>query len=162
MRAIMAEAKEMSFDTSKFSTESYVTRVDKPWGYEEHYTPETAPYMVKILHINAGKRLSLQRHLPGETSTGKVETWLLRSGRAKVIWEGADGNLIETELEMGESYTSVVGQRHRLIGITDCEIYESSLPEGDGTTERLEDDYGRPDETAEMRKDPSRGWNPGK
>ncbi len=124
--------------------------------------PDDWPYMVKILHIDEGKRLSLQRHISGETSTGKVETWVLHSGRAKVIWEGAEGELIETELEQGKGYSSLVGQRHRLVGITDCDIFEASLPEGDGTTERLEDDYGRPDETVEMRKDPNRGWNPNK
>lgn len=155
----MAAKGEMpKLDTSKFSTESYVAKVEKPWGFELHYTPEVAPYMVKILHICEGKRLSLQRHLPGATSTGKVETWVLHSGRAKVIWEGSNGELVETELASGKSYTSVVGQRHRLVGITDCEVFEASLPEGDGTTERLEDDYGRPDETFEMRKLPNRGW----
>ena len=44
----------------------------------------------------------------------------------------------------------MVGQRHRLIGITDCDIFEVSTPEI-GTTFRLEDDYKRPDETEEMR-----------
>lgn len=148
------------FDKPIFSTESYVKRVNKPWGWELHFVSDDWPYMVKILHINEGKRLSLQRHMPGRFLSGKVETWVLHSGRAKVIWEGEDGELVETELETGKGYSSVVGQRHRLAAITDCEIFEASLPEGDGITERLEDDYGRPDETEEMRKDPSRGWNP--
>ena len=52
------------------------------------------------------------------------------------------------------------GQLHRLIGIEDCDIFEASLPEGDGTTERVEDDFRRPDETIEIRRQPDRGWTP--
>jgi mannose-6-phosphate isomerase len=139
---------------------AFVRRIDKPWGYELHLVPDESPYMVKVLHINAGARLSLQRHLPGPTSPGKLETWVLRSGRAKVIWEDGQGRLVETELESGKGYSIPAGLRHRLAGITECEVLEASTPEGDGTTERLEDDYRRPDETAEMRREPGRGWKP--
>jgi mannose-6-phosphate isomerase-like protein (cupin superfamily) len=159
----MAEAQSfMDFDRSKFNTESYVERVEKPWGFELHFVPETFPYMVKILHINAGARISLQQHVSGTTSPGKIETWVLHAGKGKILWEDMEGNMIETEMQPGKSYTSVVGQRHRLIADKDVdfEVFEASTPEGDGTTERLEDDYGRPDETVEMRKDPNRGWNP--
>ena len=79
-------------------------------------------------------------------------------GRAKVLWDNDKGELVETEFEYGKGYTTQVGQRHRLIGITDCDIIEVSTPE-QGTTYRLEDDYKRPDETEEVRKDPNRGWN---
>jgi len=34
------------------------------------------------------------------------------------------------------------------------------MPEGDGTTERIEDDYRRPNETADVRRQPNRGWGP--
>ncbi len=78
-------------------------------------------------------------------------------GRAKIVWDNEKGELIETELEYGKGYTCRVGQRHRLVGITDCDIIEVSTPEI-GTTERLEDDYGRPNETEEMRKLENRGW----
>jgi mannose-6-phosphate isomerase-like protein (cupin superfamily) len=141
------------------SERSHVRRVDKPWGFELHLVSDDSPYMVKILHVNAGARLSLQRHRPGRTSLAKAETWVLHSGRAKVIWDDADGRLVETELEAGKGYTAPAGARHRLVGITDCEILEASTPEGDGTTERLDDDYKRPDETAQMRGEPGRGWN---
>lgn len=141
-----------NFDSSKFSTEPYVTRVEKPWGYEIHWTPSELPYAGKILHVNAGKRLSLQRH------DQKRETWFMKEGRAKVVWENQQGELIETELEYGKGYTCAVGQRHRLVGITDCDIIEVSTPEI-GVTERLEDDYHRPDETEEVRKQKNRGWS---
>jgi mannose-6-phosphate isomerase-like protein (cupin superfamily) len=133
------------------SAASYQKRVEKPWGYEIHWTPSDLPYMGKILHINGGKRLSLQRH------DKKQESWYLMSGRAKVIWDNENGELVETELEYGKGYTCVIEQRHRLMGITDCDIMEVSTPEI-GITERLADDYGRPDETEEMRKQVNRGW----
>lgn len=149
-----------SFDKSKFFAKPYEPRrVNKPWGHELLFVPDDHPYMVKLECINAGKRLSLQIHRPGRTSAGKVETWVLYKGQAKLIWENSDGELVETEMESGKSYSTAVGQKHRLMGITDCEVFEASIPEGDGTTERLEDDYNRPDETVEMRSDPHRGWN---
>ena len=140
------------------SDRAYVRRVEKPWGFELHLVPDDSPYMVKILHINAGARLSLQRHLPGRASPAKLETWVLYGGRAKVVWDDAQGRLVETELQAGRGYTAPAGLRHRLVGITDCEILEASTPEGDGTTERLEDDYQRPHETADMRRQDDRGW----
>lgn len=133
-----------TIDKSKFSNAPYVKKVEKPWGYELHWTPESLPYMGKIIHINSGARLSLQVH------DQKQESWTLMSGRAKVIWENSEGELIETELTTGVGYTSLVGQKHRLCGITDCDVIEVSTPEI-GTTYRLEDDYKRPDETEEQR-----------
>jgi mannose-6-phosphate isomerase len=133
-----------TYDTSSFSTDAYVKRVEKPWGYELHWVRPDAPYMGKIEHINAGARLSLQLH------DEKQESWLLINGRAAVIWENAKGELIQTELIAGQGYSTKVGQRHRLIGITDCDIIEVSTPEV-GTTWRLEDDYARPNETPEQR-----------
>ena len=132
------------FDTAGFSTDAYRRQVDKPWGYELHWVPESAPYMGKIIHINAGARLSLQLH------DQKQESWLLIAGQAAVLWEDARGELIQTDLAVGVGFSTKLGQRHRLIGITDCDIVEVSTPEL-GTTWRLEDDYARPDETPEVR-----------
>ncbi|TXG76567.1 cupin [Patescibacteria group bacterium] len=133
-----------TFDPSSFSTDLYVRRIEKPWGYELHWVPEDAPYMGKVLHINAGARLSLQVH------DEKQESWFLYQGKAAVIWENAAGELVETELQPGVGYSTKVGQKHRLKGLTDCDILEVSTPEK-GTTWRLEDDYARPDETPEQR-----------
>lgn len=138
----MADAPK--FDTSKFTNEPYVKRVEKPWGYELHWVPANLPYIGKILHINKGARISLQLH------DQKQESWILKSGQAKLIWEDSTGKLNETELEEGKGYTSQVGERHRLCGITDCDIIEVSTPEL-GTTWRLEDDYARADETPQER-----------
>ena len=139
----MADAAPQ-FDTTNFSTDAYVKRVEKPWGYELHWVREDAPYMGKIMHINAGHRMSLQVH------DEKQETYLVIKGRAAVLWEDASGSLVQTELLPERGYSTQVGQRHRLIGLTDCDIVEASTPEA-GTTWRLEDDYERPNETPEQR-----------
>lgn len=135
-----------NIDKSNFKNDSYSRRIDKPWGYELHWVPEGVPYMGKVLHIDAGKRLSLQIH------DKKQESWFILNGRAKVVWDNQSGELVETELEQGKGYSCELGQRHRLVGITDCDVLEVSTPEI-GTTYRLEDDYKRPDETEELRKE---------
>ena len=141
----MDEQQVPAFNPSTFSTAAYVKRVEKPWGYELHWVPEGLPYMGKVLHIDAGKRLSMQVH------DQKQEGYFIISGRGAIIWENNNGELIETELKPGVGYRTSVGQKHRLKGITDCDIIEASTPEA-GTTWRLEDDYARPHETPEQRK----------
>lgn len=132
------------FDSSSFSTSPYAKRVDKLWGYELHWVPSDAPYMGKVIHINAGARLSLQLH------DEKQESWLVTNGQAAVIWENDKGELVQTDLEPGQGYSTKLGQRHRLVGVTDCDVVEVSTPEL-GTTWRLEDDYARPHETPAQR-----------
>jgi len=141
----------MKYDCESFSNEPYIRRVEKPWGYELHWVPDGFPYMGKLLHIKQDARLSLQVH------DQKRESWFLVNGRAKVVWDNREGELIETELQKGMGYTCCLGQRHRLVGITDCDIIESSTPEI-GNTLRLQDDYKRPDETEDLRNRPNRGW----
>jgi mannose-6-phosphate isomerase-like protein (cupin superfamily) len=132
------------FDRSGFDSAPYAKRIEKPWGWELHWTPTDLPYMGKLLHINAGARLSLQLH------DTKSESWLLLNGRCKVVLENSEGQLVETELEPGRGYTCALGQKHRLVGITDCDLIEVSTPEA-GTTWRLEDDFQRPHETPVQR-----------
>jgi mannose-6-phosphate isomerase-like protein (cupin superfamily) len=140
----MSDYAASQFDASVFLQDAYIKRIEKPWGYELHWTPADKPYMGKILHINAGSRLSLQAH------NQKQESWIIMNGQAKVIWENSAGELSETELVPGKGYTCAIGQRHRLAGVTDCDVIEVSTPEL-GTTWRLDDDYARPDETEEQR-----------
>ena len=132
------------FDPAGFSNQAYARRIEKPWGYELHWVPADSPYMGKILHINKDARLSLQVH------DKKQESWLVISGQAAVIWEDEQGELIQTNLESGQGYSTKLGQKHRLVGVTDCDVVEVSTPEL-GTTWRLEDDYSRPHETPEQR-----------
>lgn len=142
---------DIEVDKSKFTNEPYVQQIEKPWGYEIIFTPPTLPYTGKILHVRAGKRLSLQVH------DKKQETQYLLNGRCALIADNQNGELTEFEMEKGKGYTISVGQRHRLKAIEDCDILEVSTPEI-GNTYRLEDDYKRGTETEEMRKGPNRGW----
>src|SRR5207248_918468 len=115
-------------------------------GYEILLSPSDAPYASKLIHVRAGKRLSLQVH------DMKVETQTLMAGSGSLVLEGADGQLHEIKMQPGVGYHVVVGQRHRLCAAADQDvtIFESSSPEI-GVTLRLEDDYARPDETEQMR-----------
>jgi mannose-6-phosphate isomerase len=141
---VSTDADTPVFDSSDFTTEAYVKRVEKPWGYELHWVLPDAPYLGKMLHINAGSRLSLQMH------DQKQESWFVVRGTASVVWEDAHGDMVETELQPGVGYSTKIGQKHRLKGITDTDVIEVSTPEA-GTTWRLEDDYSRPDETPQQR-----------
>mgnify|MGYP001566710898 FL=1 len=75
-------------DVNTFSTDPYSKKIEKPWGYEIHWVPDTLPYVGKVIHIEAGKRLSLQRH------DQKKESWLLVHGEGEIIWENNKGELI--------------------------------------------------------------------
>ena len=141
-----------TIDKTHFNHQPYVKRVEKPWGYELIYTPENLPYTGKVMHINAGCRQSLQIH------DKKQETYLLLNGSGGVMVENNQGEMERVEFEQNKGYSTLIGQKHRLFAITDCDILEFSTPEL-GNTYRLEDDYARSTETEEMRKDPNRGWN---
>src|SRR4051794_28467238 len=134
-----------------FDTTGSARRVEKPWGFEIHWTPADRPYVGKVLHIRAGKRLSLQVH------DEKQESWFLMSGRAKVVWDDGTGTLVETELAPGLGYSCSIGQRHRLVGAPDWVVLGVPPPET-GPPFRLGDDYARPDETDAVRHEPGRGW----
>jgi len=129
-----------------FSLLPNARRIEKPWGYEILLTPPDVPYAFKLIHVDAGKRLSLQVH------DVKVETQTLVAGRGILVLEGADGQLHDVEMQPGVGYHVAVGQRHRLCAGADedATIIEASSPEA-GTTLRLQDDYARPNETEELR-----------
>jgi mannose-6-phosphate isomerase-like protein (cupin superfamily) len=135
------------FDASTFSLEPVGRRVDKPWGYEVLLSPPDAPYTSKLIHVDPGKRLSLQLH------DIKVETQTLVAGRAILVLEGPDGELHDIDMLPGVGYHVAVGQRHRLCAVPDesATVFETSTPEL-GTTLRLADDYARPDETEALRR----------
>ncbi len=76
---------------------------------------------------------------------------MLVTGKCLHISDDQNGALVEIEMQPLVGYTSKINQRHRLKAITDADIYEVSTPEI-GTTQRLEDDYHRPDETVQMRQ----------
>src|SRR5207253_10685358 len=92
------------FDPSLFSLEPNARRVEKPWGYEILLSPADVAYTAKIIHVKAGKRLSLQLH------DTKVETQTLVDGRGVLVLEGSDGQLHEIQMQPGVGYHVAVGQ----------------------------------------------------
>jgi mannose-6-phosphate isomerase-like protein (cupin superfamily) len=112
------------------------TRTDKPWGYELLWSL-TDHYAGKIIHINAGKRLSLQRHEQKHESVLVVSGTLLLN-----LGQGDDATVVV--LEEGQSADIPVGQIHRFEAPmdSDVEIVEVSTPHLDDVI-RLEDDYNR-------------------
>lgn len=91
-------------------------KIDKPWGWEEILIT-TPTYKVKLLHINAGCRTSLQRH------NEKYETWI-----------SSDLSLCHIPAKEIHRLEAPVSQ--------DLEVLEISHG-NDSDIERLEDDYGR-------------------
>ena len=110
-------------------------RVDKPWGHELVWA-HTEHYVGKILVIETGRRLSLQRH------EIKDETILVQSGRLRLFLEDDDGVVRVSEMGPGESRRVPTGRIHRYEAIERCELIEVSTPELDDVV-RLEDDFGR-------------------
>ncbi|MFP5343647.1 MAG: cupin domain-containing protein [Candidatus Limnocylindria bacterium] len=110
-------------------------RVDKPWGHEIIWA-HTPAYVGKVLVIEAGRRLSLQKH------EIKDESILVVSGRLRLWMEGDDGEVRTEELGPGEARHVPTGRIHRYEAIERCELMEVSTPELDDVV-RLEDDFGR-------------------
>jgi mannose-6-phosphate isomerase len=139
------------YDPRPFSLLPGARRVEKPWGHEVLLSPEDAPYTSKLIHVNAGHRLSLQLH------DAKTETQTLIGGKAILVLEGPDGELHDVVMEPNVGYSVAIGQRHRLCAAPDANavIFEASTPEI-GTTYRLADDYRRPDETEALREEDRR------
>jgi mannose-6-phosphate isomerase-like protein (cupin superfamily) len=115
--------------------EGAARRVDKPWGHELIWA-HTDHYVGKILVIEAGRRLSLQRH------EIKDETILVMAGRLRLFLEDDDGVVRASELGPGEFRRVKTGRIHRYEAIERCELIEVSTPELDDVV-RLEDDFGR-------------------
>ena len=110
-------------------------RIDKPWGHELIWA-ETERYVGKLLVIETGKRLSLQRH------EVKDESILVTAGRLRLYLEDEDGTVRVEELVTGDHRHVRTGRIHRYEAIERTELMEVSTPELDDVV-RLEDDFGR-------------------
>jgi mannose-6-phosphate isomerase len=110
-------------------------RVEKPWGHELIWA-HTDRYVGKLITIEAGKRLSLQRHLV------KDESILVLSGRLRLTLGDESGALRAEELGSGDHRHVPTGRVHRFEAIERTELVEISTPELDDVV-RLEDDFGR-------------------
>lgn len=116
-------------------TGSEARRVDKPWGNELIWVL-TDRYCGKIITIETGKRLSLQRHRK------KDEAVLVLSGRMRLHLEDESGTIQPIDLGPRDSLRVPAGRIHRFEALERCELVEISTPELDDV-ERLEDDFGR-------------------
>jgi mannose-6-phosphate isomerase-like protein (cupin superfamily) len=109
--------------------------VPKPWGSEQIWAL-TERYCGKIIRIDAGRRLSLQRH------ARKEESLIVLSGTLRLHLEDDDGVVRTRDVGPGEAAHVDVPRIHRFEAVTDVELVEVSTPEIDDV-ERLEDDFGR-------------------
>jgi len=109
--------------------------VEKPWGHELIWAV-TDRYVGKVLVIEAGRRLSLQRH------EIKDESILVTSGRLRLYLEDDAGAVQVEELGPGEYRHVPTGRIHRYEAIERTELMEVSTPELDDVV-RIEDDFGR-------------------
>jgi mannose-6-phosphate isomerase len=106
---------------------------ERPWGRFEKFH-ENKPSTIKLIHINANSRLSLQYHKK------RSEFWKVIKGTAMVELDGKTIILRE-----GETLTIPRQARHRVGALeSECMILEIAYGRFDeNDIVRLEDDYQR-------------------
>lgn len=109
-------------------------RVEKPWGYELIWA-EAERYVGKILHINAGQKLSRQYH------NKKEETFLVQKGEMN-LEIGKDADIQVINMKEMATYHCLPKTIHRMVAVTDVDVLEVSTNDLDDVV-RLEDAYGR-------------------
>lgn len=109
-------------------------RVEKPWGHELIWA-HTDRYVGKILHIEAGHKLSLQYH------EVKDETIYIVSGEMDLVIV-EDGKERVENMQAGDYRHLPTGTIHRMVAVKTCDVFEVSTPELDDVV-RIEDEYGR-------------------
>ena len=116
--------------------------IEKPWGYEQ-IVQKNDHYVLKQIHIEPGKRLSLQYHKE------KMETIYCLSEEV-TVWTKRSEDDTETKkvtLRYGEAFHIMPNQIHRFAaGFYPVDLMEVSTPQLDDVV-RLEDDYNRNEET---------------
>ena len=112
-----------------------VRRVDKPWGHEIIWAC-TDDYVGKILHVEAGHRLSIQYH------EHKDESSYVLHGRLKLLKGSSADDLTETEVGQGSVWRNRPGEVHTIEAIEDADVLEVSTCHLDDVV-RLSDSYGR-------------------
>lgn len=110
-------------------------KVDKPWGYEIWWA-WTDEYVGKILHVDAGHKLSVQYH------EVKDETSYLLKGRMYLHKGSSLEDLAATEIGEGAQWRNRPGDVHTIEAIEDSDVLEVSTPHLEDVV-RLQDTYGR-------------------
>jgi mannose-6-phosphate isomerase-like protein (cupin superfamily) len=110
-------------------------KTERPWGFYEVLGSGTA-FQVKLIHVNAGKRLSLQSH------KFRAEHWFILTGRATV----QKGDQV-FNLSSGHSINISQGEIHRISAPIDCDVEFIEVQTGtsfdEDDIERFDDDFGR-------------------
>jgi len=110
-------------------------RVHRPWGWYQTIDRGEA-FRVKRICVNAGARLSLQRH------RRRAEHWVVVSGEAAVHRGGEDIRLCPNQ-----STYIPIGAAHRLENPGEEPLYLIEVQSGEyleeDDIERLDDDYAR-------------------
>jgi mannose-6-phosphate isomerase-like protein (cupin superfamily) len=108
---------------------------NRPWG-SWHVLDEGETFKVKRIVVDAGKRLSLQRH------EFRAEHWFVVAGTATCTVD--DETVV---LRPGQSCDIRVGQVHRIANEGEETLVVIEVQQGSYTGEddiiRLQDDYGR-------------------
>ena len=115
--------------------QAHHTKVYRPWGHYERIDQGDG-YQVKRLVVDAGKRISLQRH------QHRSEHWVVVRGSARVTLEATT-----FDLAANESTYIAAGAMHRLEnpGFQPLEVIEVQTGTylGEDDIERFEDDFNR-------------------
>ena len=115
-----------------------IRRVEKPWGFEIWWA-HTDQYAGKLLHVEQGRRLSLQYH------QHKDESSYLLTGRVRLSKGPGIDELATTLVHPGDCWRTRPGEVHTVEALDPSEILEASTPQLDDVI-RLMDDYGRASE----------------
>lgn len=112
-----------------------MTRIDKPWGYEDILERNSA-FVIKRILLRQGSRSSLQLH-------HHKQEWVTIEEGAIDLWIGIDQDALEVRrLTAGDHYRVPPETIHRVEAVTDCLLLEVCTPHDDDIV-RLQDDYGR-------------------
>jgi mannose-6-phosphate isomerase-like protein (cupin superfamily) len=110
-------------------------RIEKPWGHEIWWA-HTEQYAGKILHVNAGHRLSLQYH------NEKDESCYLLSGKLLLTQGASAEDLNESVISQGHAWRNTPGLVHTIEAIENAVVLEASTSQLNDVV-RLADAYGR-------------------
>lgn len=120
----MAKVSKLKFEDHK--------KVQRAWGFEV-WICQNNEYWGKILHINKGKKTSLQYHLK------KHEHMWLERGKVRIrMIDPVTAEEYYNDLEPGESVPLERGQIHQIIALEDSDITEFSSPHFEEDTYRVE------------------------
>ena len=112
-----------------------MTSENRPWGSYLVLGSEES-FQIKKIHVQPGKRLSLQSH------AFRAEHWFIVSGRGK-----AELNGIEVDLLPGDSLDIPIGSKHRIGCSSDSPLIFIEVQTGSSFDEndivRYSDDFGR-------------------